>query len=306
MQAAPAAPTLLELHGVHWPLLVAATIFSGVAAMSVHVVMFDVLLVPHPEITSVPHAAIFANDALSLIATIWLCRLLQPELLGISFFWRCLLVAALYAMLGEALFRSFLMDGVVSNAWRFSFIENLTRPSEALVSCSLVVLVAPHLRRRWQVVVAGIAIAALAALVINPLLSGALDRLTASFEYLDTGNIYNPPYGWQVNVPSYLTFAEPVFACLLIAATAWRKLAGPLIARLALFTLTIMAIKGAIMPTLVYSFFQNLPLPRAIASESQFGLEILVLAMLSALSWHFSAPRDRQLKRSEQRPRRVA
>jgi hypothetical protein len=256
--------------------------------MSVHVVMYDVLLVPHPEISSVPRVALFANDALSLIATIWLCRLLQPELLELALPWRCLVVAALYAMLGEALFRNFLMDGVVSHAWRFSLIENLTRPAEDLVSCTLVVLLAPRLRTWWQIVMAALAIAALAALVIDPAISGPLERLTASFEYLDTGNIYNPPYGWQVNVPSYLTFAEPVLACFVIAAAAWRKLVGSFATRLAQFTLVIMAIKGAILPTLVFSFFQNLPLSGAILSESQFGLEILVLAVLTAVTWHFS------------------
>ncbi len=287
------AKPLLDLDAVRWPSLIFGMMASAVLAMSVHVVMLDVLLVPHPELTSVPHLAIFANDALSIGATLWLCRLLQPELLRIPLLLRCLLVAAIYAMLGEALFRNFLMDGVVSNAWRFSLIENLARPSEDFVACCLIVWLAPRLDRSGQIVAASLAIAAIAALLVNPLLSGAFDRLTASFEYLDTGNIYNPPYGWQVNVPSYLTFLEPVLASFAIVAAAWRRLGGSLLSRLVKFTLLLMAIKGSIMPTLVFSFFQPWPLPQAIASESQFGLEVGVLAICTALSWHCSTRRQR-------------
>ena len=279
---------LFDLTSVHWPLLIGGMTVTAVVAMSVHVVMFDVFMVPHPQLSSVPRAAIFVSEALSLIATTWLCRVLQPGLLTVPLPLRCLLVAALYAMLGEALLRNFLMDGVVSNAWRFSLIENLTRPAEDLVACSLIVLLTPRVRSVWQVVALGVAIATVSALLINPALSGSLDRLTASFEYLDTGNIYNPPYGWQVNVPSYLTFAEPVLASFVIVALVWRKLAGSFTHRLVQFTLLIMAIKGAIVPTLVFSFFQNMPVFRGIVSESQFGLEIMVLGLLTGISWRFS------------------
>ena len=54
------------------------------------------------------------------------------------------------------------------------------------------------------------------------------------------------------------------------------------------FILLIMAMKGSILPTLVYSFYQRGRLPAAFLSESQFGLEVLVMAFLTAYGWQWS------------------
>jgi hypothetical protein len=46
--------------------------------------------------------------------------------------------------------------------------------------------------------------------------------------------------------------------------------------------------KRSIVPTLLYSFYQPRPLPAAILSESQFALEVLVMALLTSLGWQYS------------------
>jgi hypothetical protein len=89
-----------------------------------------------------------------------------------------------------------------------------------------------------------------------------------------------------------------VLASFAIVAVCWRRLDGSLLSRLVQFTLLLMAIKGSSLPTLVFSFFQPLPLPQAITSESQFGLEVGVLGICTALSWHCSTRRPRSEARS--------
>jgi hypothetical protein len=261
-----------------WCKLAPCIALTAVLSLSIHVVMLDVLAIPHPDVTRVSSRAVFANDALSVIATFMFYRLAQG-LATLPIVRRCLLLTAVYAMLREALFRNFIMDGVVSHAWSYSPVENWAQPSKYLILCSMIVLVGSRLRSAAQILAAGIAVTAVAFLLIDPLISGAFGKLVASVEYLDTGNIYNPPYGWQVNIPSYLTFLEPVLASFAMAALIWHKLSPKPTLRTLQFVLIVMAMKGSILPTLVYSFYQGRPLPTAILSESQFGIEIL--------SWRF-------------------
>jgi hypothetical protein len=123
---------------------------------------------------------------------------------------------------------------------------------------------------------------------INPPIDRGFRVLIDSLEYLDTGNIYSSPYGWQVNVPSYLTFLEPVIAGYLIAALVLKRLPPPSKRQIGLFALLVLSMKRSIVPTLLYSLFQPRPLPAAILSESQFALEVLVMALLTTIGWRFS------------------
>ncbi|MBD5657017.1 MAG: hypothetical protein IAI50_17840 [Candidatus Eremiobacteraeota bacterium] len=186
-------------------------------------------------------------------------------------------------MLGEALFRNIIMDGVVSNAWMYSLIENLTKPVQCLVTSIVIVAVAERSRTMVQFAVFALAIATAATFLFDPAIATLLDRLTASFEYLDTGNIYNPPYGWQVDVPSYLTFVEPVVASFAIGFLVREELSPRPSAYTAQLIFLIMAMKGSILPTLLFSFFLKGGLASAILSESQFSLEVFVMAFLTAV-----------------------
>jgi hypothetical protein len=183
------------------------------------------------------------------------------------------------------------MDGVVSGDWIYCFVENLPRPLEYLIACCLIVVIAPKVGTAWTIAAASIAIATTIVFVTDPYIDGVFQKLVASIEYLDTGNIYNPPYGWQVNVPSYVTFLEPVIASFAIAALMLSKRSRRPAWCMVQFVLVVMAMKHSIVPTLVYSFYQSVPLPRAILSESQFALEALTLAIITAVGWTFSLDR---------------
>jgi hypothetical protein len=284
-------PMAAQRATVRWPWLAMWIAATVVVALSVHVVMFDGLHVPHPENAKVPPFAIYLNTVLSMAAAITVYRLARDRFAGWSFPVRCLVLSGLFAMLAEALFRNFIMDGVVSHAWLYCLVENLASPIEYLVTGVLVVAIAPWLGSWWKNAAAALVTTAVTTFLINPPINAGFAKLVASFEYLDSGNIYNPPYGWQVDVPSYLTFLEPVIASFAICALVWDKLSDRPLRRLAEFIVLIMAMKGSILPVLLYSFFQKASLTASFLSESQFGLEILVMAAMTAAGWRLSRRR---------------
>jgi len=284
----PAAPHRLNVSWLWLAIWIVATV---AVSLSIHVVMLDGLHIPHPDNTHIPMPAIFLNDALSLTAAILVYRLGRERFAAWVFPIRCLVLGALYAMLAEALLRGFIMDGVVSHDWLYCLVENLARPVDYMIVAVLVVGLAPWLTSGWRIGLGALAIVAVTRFVIDPPIDAAFAKWVASLEYLDTGNLYNPPYGWQVIVPSYLTFLEPVVAAFAIAALVWDQLSARPVWRAGQFVLLIMAMKGSIAPTLIYSFFQHASPPAAILSESQFGMEILVMAAMTAVGWRFSQPR---------------
>jgi len=263
-------------------------VVTTILSLSIHILMLDVLGIAHPNNSNVPALAIVFNEALSVTATIAFYRIAQNAFDGFPLIARCLLLTGIYSMLGEVLLRNFIMSVVVSHDWIYSFVENLPRPVENLIVCSLIVVAAPYLKAPWKMVTAGFAIAAIAVFAIYPPINHLFERLVASIEYLDTGNLYNPPYGWRVDVPSYLTFLEPVSASFAIAAVTLNKLSSHPWWRMFQFAFLVMAIKGSIVPVLLYSFYQRLELPAAILSESQFTLEIISMGMLTAIGWRAS------------------
>jgi hypothetical protein len=263
-------------------------LLTAVLSLSVHVLMLDVLGIPHPSTDGVPQLIVLINQAFSITATIIFYRLATPTFERFPVVGRCLVLTAIYAMLNEALLRGFIMDVVISHDWIYCFVQNLARPLEYLAVCSLIVVLAPRLKVGWAITGGGILIAAFSMFAINPPIDRGFRVLIDSLEYLDTGNIHNPPYGWQVNVPSYLTFLEPVIAGYVIAALVLKRFPAPSKRQIGLFVLLILSMKRSIVPTLLYSFYQPRPLPAAILSESQFALEVLVMALLTSLGWQYS------------------
>ena len=96
------------------------------------------------------------------------------------------------------------------------------------------------------------------------------------------------PYGANVLVPAYLTFLEPVIACFAAAALAWGKLSRSRAVRYLQFTLLILAVKNQLLTPFIYVAFAKIPALSALASEGQFALEALALAMLTCVSWDWA------------------
>ncbi len=259
-----------------------------ILAHSPHVILYDVMRVPDPDNTLVGFVPLLINRALSVIAALTFYRLARSFFDRHSMLVQCLLLGALWAMLNQQLLRNFIMDGVVSHDWIYCFVENLPDPLGYFAGAILIVTLCRLVGSNIGRLVGSLAIAAVLAVVIDPSLNALFTRLIASIEYLDTGNIYNPPYGWQVDVPSYLTYAEPVIASYAVAALTCNRLSARLPLRIAQFVLLVMSLACSIVPTLVYSFYQKRTLSIAIFSEGQFALQALVLSFMTAFAWYFS------------------
>ena len=278
---------------VSWWRLVVVILLTTLVPLSIHIFILDVLAIPHPQNEVVPAWAVFFDEVLSVGATLVFFQLTSSWFFQRSAWFRPLALAIIYAMLNEALFRNVIMDIVVSHDVIYCIAENLARPTEYLFVCILITAVAPKLKKRWTIVGAAVVIAGFDVLLIRPAIEFPFERLVASIEYLDTGNIYNPPYGWQVDVPSYLTFIEPVLACLVIAVLVLPRGRHPRRFLFLRFVVIALAMRNAILPICLFSFFQPWTLGASILSESQFTLEALALVLLSGSGWLWVNSYDR-------------
>ncbi len=51
-----------------------------------------------------------------------------------------------------------------------------------------------------------------------PLIDKAFGQILASIAYLNHDEVYKAPYGWQIEVPTYITYLKPVVACFIMVA----------------------------------------------------------------------------------------
>jgi hypothetical protein len=265
--------------------LIAGLAIAGILALSVHVVMLQVLHIPFPQ-DDPPYWARLLNIASMAIAVLIFLDLARPALEKRSFVARWLILAALLAMLRETV-RGAVMAGVVTTAWTFSLAQMLVPLLLWLAIAFLCTVAAPLLRPLWSKAIGAVAIAA-AALWLSPMIGAALSPLFEALGPLAHPDVYELPYPWQVMVPAYLTFAEPVFACALIARLVWDRLPSPPALRLALFVALVLFMDTMVLRTFLFSFFGAGPLGAAMLSGSQFMLEVLVLAALTGVTWAWS------------------
>jgi hypothetical protein len=85
------------------PRLTLCIVLTTVLSLSVHVLMLDVLGIPHPSVENVPQFIVLINQALSITATILFYRLATPTFERFPMIGRCLLLTAIYAMLNDHL-----------------------------------------------------------------------------------------------------------------------------------------------------------------------------------------------------------
>ena len=258
-----------------------------VVALSVHVYMLQVLRIPFPEFAGVSVWASLLNTSFSVLAVIIVCGLTQPYLAQLPTFARYLLIFLLYAMLRETL-RGALMNGVVTKGWGYDFVAGIPGLAYAFVLTSLVLLLTPRLRGIWLRFPAAVAIAGLMIFAVRPLIGKVFAPALEAARRFDHPEVYTFPYGWHVLVPAYLTYAEPVVACMLLATLTWRGLSAKPAVRFFKFTSLVLLLRGMLIPTFVYSFYSKAKLPAAMLSQSQFLLETLTLALMTAVVWQFS------------------
>jgi hypothetical protein len=268
-------------------------ILTCIIALSVHVVMLQMLGVPYPSGYPAAGWPVFCSLTLTALALIYFYCLSIEEFARFRLPARCLLLFALAAMLGEALIRRPVMNGFATTAWIYSFVDNLPRLITALLICCLVVPTAPKLSRPWQKILGALAIAAMLQFLCVPLIGKAFSHILASIAYLNHDEVYTAPYGWQIEVPAYITYMEPVAACFIMVVLVWDRLAKNLLTRTLQFALLVLMINTTLIRPFVYIFYATFSPVVALLSAGQFFLEALTLAVLTTFNWRFCQSRSR-------------
>jgi hypothetical protein len=200
---------------------------------------------------------------------------------------RCLVLFLLASMLSESLIRVPVMNGFATTAWRYSIVESLPRLIRTLLICCLVVFASPTLIRLWQKIVGALAISAIVQLLCVPFVSKVFGHILASIAYLNHDEVYKAPYGWQIEVPAYITYMEPVVACFVMVALVWDRLSKNLSTRTIQFVLLVMMINGRLLAPFIYVLYSTFRPALALLSMGQFFLEALTLALLTTLTWRW-------------------
>ena len=268
----PRADIRSRFDNIRWPRLLPGMVLTAVVSLSVHVLMLQALHVPYPSGFPKTGWLIYVNSSLGVLAIIYFYDLAKDKLDGVAIWWRCLALSGLVAMLREALIRAPLMDGVVTTAWIYSIVSNLAPLIQILVVCCLVVPIAPKLNRVWQKLIAAFALCAFVYFVSKPLVDAGLERMLQYLSPWSHDAIYSVPYPWQVEVPAYLTFAEPVVACFIMAALVFDRLSADPVARVCQFAVLILLMRNLLLAPFIYIFYAKIGAVSAMLSMDNFPL----------------------------------
>ena len=148
------------------------------------------------------------------------------------------------------------MNGVVSSFWLQAFVANGTFAAELWVSLCVALLhrtttsqhdassnlLAPWLL--WRTLLAAVFIALCWQFLLRPLAGQLNTLLMAQLMQPRPDRVLLPPYGPGVLIPAYLTYAEPVVACCVMAWLSWGSLSQRPALRIARFTVLMVFLKG--------------------------------------------------------------
>jgi len=266
-------------------------IFTAVGALSVHAVMLQGLHVPFPELSAISPAFKFPIRVMATLGLIIYWQLSSRNLPR-SFVKQSAALFLFSTMLTENLFRSPFMDAYCTTAWTFIFVANIQKVLTMALAAVMIVAATPKLPLVWQKVAGALVITALTAFVIGPLIDRAMAPVMLAIAHLAPQSEWcTLPYGANVLIPAYLTFLEPVIACLAGAALIWDQLSPSRGLRFVQFTLLILAIKNLLVTPFVYAMLAKEPFLSALTSDGQFALEAVALALLTGITWEWSTGR---------------
>lgn len=281
-----------KLRQITWPKALLGMAITCIVSLSVHVVMLQVLNVPYPADYPTTGWPVFANLALTALALIYFYRLTTDDFARFSLPVRWLLVFILTAMLREALFRLPIMNAIATTAWIYSLVDSLPRLLILFLMSGLVVLAAPWLRQLWQMSLGAMLMASVLYFGAQPLIDKAFGYLLTSIAYLNHEEVYKVPYGWQIELPAYITYMEPVIACFVMVLLVWDRLEGSSFIKICQFTLLVLLINRTFIRPFVYVFYSKFTPMIALLSMGQFFLEALSLALLTVLTWRLCQKPD--------------
>jgi len=276
-----------DIRHLDWKRLLPGMLVTLIVALSVHVVMLQILDIPYPNPSGQPAAVTLAKGVLSVVALAVFFRLARQSLPG-PLPLQAVIVFLLDAGLRESL-RGAAMEGFVTTAYAYSFGHALGRLAPLLIRDFLLVLAAGSIKRWSLLAPVLLALSATVSFWLQPAIGAAVGQLLAGLGLQEHEDVYLMPYGWQVLIPAYATFAEPVISCMIMAALVWPRFAGRSRAVwLVSFAGLAALIRGSLALMALDSFFVPQPLWLAFLSTGQFCFETLALAGLSAVVWRWA------------------
>jgi hypothetical protein len=267
-------------------------VVTTVGALSVHSVMLQTLHVPFPDLSAISSGYKFVIRVLATLGLLLFWQL-SSQNLPRSFIKQSAIVFLFSAMLTENLFRGPFMNAYCTNAWTFTFVASIQKLLSMALAALMIVAATRRLPRFWQKLAGALAITAVTAFVLGPLIAKLIEPAMAALAHLaPQGEWCALPYGANVLIPAYLTFLEPVLACVAGAALVWDRLPPSRGLRFLQFTLLILVIKNQLITPIVYATLAKIPFLTGLASEGQFAMEAVALALLTGLTWEWSTSRS--------------
>lgn len=261
-----------------WRLVAAASVIAA-AALSIHVVMLQVIGVPYPDMAGIGSIGLVLV-VLRLIALVLLYRLALPVMGRLPFLTRIIALALLdTAITGNM--RGAVMAAVVTADPIFPSITLAAQLTESVVLATLIIGSAKAVRGPVGIVAAGFALAGVKVFAIGPVAQAAIGRLGIP----PSPELYRPPYGIYVLAWSYVSFLESVAAVLVVAALVHGRLAMRPSVALLQYTALILLLRGTLVMQLLFPWFMHSDPLRAALSTSQFFLQDIALAVMASWAW---------------------
>ena len=275
---------------VRWSRLWPGAMISLVLGLGVHVVMITYLHVPYPDDPPTTGTLLFCNRVLIVLAALLLYERSELARCSLAVPWKMLLCFVLFTTMIELLLRVPLMNGFVSTAWAYSFLGVVPKLVPWVVLACIVVLTGTRWREPWQKIAVAVAGAGIAFLIVRPLVTAAYQPVLTQFAYLNHDAVYPFPYGWQVTTAAFITYAEPVTACLVTAALTWKRLPARPLSKVLFFALLVTMLRGSVLSPLAHAVKHADRFWPAFLSSGQFSAESVILGVLTGITWMVARP----------------
>ncbi|MET0327661.1 MAG: hypothetical protein ABW163_02710 [Luteimonas sp.] len=264
----------------------AAAIGIAIIALSVHVVMLQVLHVPYPDMRGVGTfgLVLLAGRILALFV---LCRLAAPWLGTRPVALQLGVVALLdLAIAGDV--RASVMQAVVTGSFVHPALTLVVAVAESVLLAVIALTLTHLLRGPLRLVLAALATTALQAFVIGP----ATAAIAQPFAHFQQPSLHVQPYGAYVLAWSYASFLETVAAVLVIARLASPRLSARRGLAFVQFALLVLLLRGTLVMQLLFPLRMQGGVAPAALSTSQFFLQDLVMVVLAWWAWTYRTRRN--------------
>jgi hypothetical protein len=278
-------------YNINWAKFGIGIIVSIVLSLSVHIIMLQGMHVAFPDFSIITPPYKFISRMVSVLGLILFWKFADKKVDG-SFVKKWGLLFLIDAMLTETLFRGSFMNGYCTNSIGFMLIGNIPNLITIAVTCALVIFSAPRLNNFFLIFLASIAITVVFVFITSPLITMAWKPVMNAIAHLaPTSEWCKLPYGAEVLIPAYISFTEPVIACVTMAILVLDNLSPARWLKYLLFTLMVLAIKNQLLMPIFYAILGKDIFVTNLASEGQFALEAIALAITTAFTFEWSGKR---------------